>query len=213
MNKNRFLFEVIVLAAAIVGGAVACSSSGGGGGGSVTGTVGGSTVSIKDVVSAKITGSGSDAGKSQGEIIMANQTGLCAELTASSNDSKKNASAVFIAVANVDKTTFAPTAPTAPGTYSIFVSDGTTPPPEMAATLSVFSSDASCMTDDARTSDAVSGSVTITAVSGDKFSGSYDVTLANGDHITGKFNPEACPALNEPADTGSGSGSGSATCT
>jgi len=168
---------------------VACGGSGSSNGGSVSGTVHGSSISIADSVSAAVTATISGTVVHGAYILLASTANTCADV--GSDQAHPNEKGLGIILFDVNGTTY--TAPTAPGTYSVYQGTGT--PPPKVATLNVYVLDATCKDITASEAKGMTGTVTLTTVSGNLYSGNYDVALDSGDHITGSFDPEECPGL------------------
>ena len=164
-------------------------------GGSVSGQAPGGTFEPSDSISASVTtndGAGDTA--SYAEIDVASTGHLCADASASPPIERKGQHYLTIQLRDVNPTNGAiTTAPTAPGTYTIYPNTGNEPP--KSASLVVGALDSSCQPDDAHAAQAQSGTVTLTSVTGGAFSGSFDVVLNTGGHLSGSFDPEACPQL------------------
>lgn len=180
----------IVSALAVVG----CGGSSGDDFGSVAGTVHGSSIEIKDAISASVTTTTAQGVTVHSAfILMANAANLCTDaMTKTEHPSEKG---VVLSLFDVNGFTF--TTPSVPGTYMIYQSGSL---PAKSAVLSVSDSDSTCKTIAANGAKAATGSVTLAAVSGNAFTGSFDVALDSGDHITGHFTPQECPALQALVD-------------
>lgn len=168
----------------------------GGQGGSIGGSVHGKTLSINAAASAIVTTSGGGQTSGEAEIALSSDGSLCSDLGA--NVLRKNESGILLTLYDVDASNNS-TAPTAPGTYTIYTQNG--PPPPKSAVLLVNVLDDHCQDLTADEARAMSGSVTLGSVSGNVFAGSFDVMLDSGDHLTGSFAPDACPALQTAMST------------
>jgi hypothetical protein len=166
--------------------AMACS--GGGSPGSISGTIHGQSFPVSDAISATVTLQG---GSSAAEIILADMSGLCADLSA--DQQPKNIKGAGIVVANASATMLS--APTAPGTFVVAATTGGT------AIWNAFVDDANCQNVTADSAMGTSGTVTITSINNNAISGHFDVVLDSGDHVTGSFSPEACPAIQTALNT------------
>jgi hypothetical protein len=170
-------------------GLVACTSSSGGG---VTGDPPGGSFEPVDAIATTVTISDGAGGTSSSAwIAIATTANLCSDVSASPVIDRKNQR--FITIQLSDVTGSMSTAPTAPGTYTIYPNTGSQPPKMALLTTGGF--DGTCQMVDTDSASGQSGSVTLTAVSAGTFTGTFDVTLNTGDHITGSFTPEACPQL------------------
>jgi hypothetical protein len=185
-----------LVVAFLVCGACATNSNNGDsdGQGAIQGTVHNQSFTIDDAVSAAVTVTDGSTTVHTATILMANAADLCGD--AMTNTSHPNEKGVGIILFDVNGTTT--NTPTAPGTYTI--AQGGTPPAKAAA-FQVSSSDATCKDVATESVAAVTGTVTLTAVSGNKFTGSFDVVLDGGDHLTGAFTPSECPALATPSSS------------
>jgi hypothetical protein len=113
-------------------------------GNSVVGTVQGKAFSIRDAVSAAVTGVGSGGVMMSGaKILMSTTSDLCGELTA--NSATPNEQIVVIFLSDFDGTV--QTTPTAVGTYTVYPMSGTMP--AKGAVWGAVSTDAMCKVDDA----------------------------------------------------------------
>jgi len=124
---------------------------------------------------------------SDARILMTNTMGLCHDVSASIDRKGEH----YVMLVLHDVTATAKTAPTAPGTYTIYPNTGSEP--AKSAVLTAGGYDANCNPNDAEAAQGQSGTVALTMVSSGVFAGTYDVVLNNGGHITGSFQPEACP--------------------
>ncbi len=168
-------------------GATACTSSGDG---SVTGDPPGGGFDVKDMISATVTssdGAGDDA--SAARIVIASTTNLCGDAAGSID--RKGQHFILIELRDVAGAT--KTAPTAPGSYTIYPNTGSEP--AKSASLTVGGLDDTCQLVDDADASAQSGTVTLTSVTGGAFAGSFNVTLNTGGSLAGSFAPTACPQL------------------
>jgi hypothetical protein len=168
--------------------AVGCTSSNG----SVSGETPGGALDVADMISATVTtNDGGGDTSSSARIVLASTSNLCGDATASPVIDRQHQRFVTIELRDVSGAT--KTAPTAPGTYTIYPNTGSEPP--RSAYLTVGELDGTCQLIDQESGSAQSGTVTLTSVTGGVFAGSYDVVLNTGDRITGSFAPRACPQL------------------
>ncbi len=152
--------------------------------GSVSGNLPGGGLQVADQISAVVTmDSDSDA-----RILLTNTMNLCQDVSASIDRKGEH----YVMLVLHDVTATAKTAPTAPGTYTIYPNTGSEPAKSAVLTAGGF--DANCQPNDAESAQGQSGTVTLSMVSGNVFAGTYDVVLNSGGHITGSFQPEACPS-------------------
>ena len=158
---------------------IGCTS----GQGSVSGNLPGGGLQVADQISTVVTmDTDSDA-----RILLTNTTNLCQDVSASIDRKSEH----YIMLVLHDVGASAKTAPTAPGTYTIYPNTGSEPAKSVVMTAGGY--DASCLPNDAETAQGQSGSVALTTVSGNVFAGTYDIVLNTGGHITGSFQPQACP--------------------
>jgi hypothetical protein len=170
-----------VVIAGVVGLAAGC-----GGGSAAPGTVKGQTFSPSESISNSApvaAGSSSSAGI----IVIANSSGLCADVNA--NKEPKNLQGLLITLEDVNQTTFATTAPTAPGVYDLSGSAA------RYAFVAFQTNDASCQEISSQSAAGATGTVTVSSVSNGAYTGSYDVIFDSGDHLTGSFNATQCAGI------------------
>jgi hypothetical protein len=150
----------------------------------VNGTVNGIQLVAGDSVYANQTLPGSSS--SQTTIAIVNTGGVCAEMA--KNQQSKNLDMLLLFLGNGGDA--GTTAVTGPGTYTI----------GNVNSASFRVSDASCQPVPASSSDATSGTVTVTAYSTQTMTGTFDLMFGT-DHVTGAFSAENCPGLgNSPAN-------------
>jgi len=175
--------------------AASCTSSSGG---TVSGQMPGGNLDLADTISASITtsdGAGGTLGDAR--IVMASTSHLCSDAGASPPIDRKGQHYVTIALRDVAGAMT--TAPTVPGSYTIYPDTGSQP--AKSASLLTGALDGSCQIDDATAAMAQSGTVTLTSTTGGAFVGTFDVVLNTGGHITGSFDPEPCPQLQTAVTT------------
>ena len=164
--------------------------------GSISGQPPGGGFEITDTISATVTTSdGTGDSSSVGRIVMASTADLCSDAGASID--RKGEHYITIGLSNV--ASGVRTAPTAPGTYTIYPNTGSEP--AKSASFEVGAFDNTCQLVDTDYGSGQSGTVTLTSVSGGVYAGSYDVVLNTGGHVTGSFAPTACPQLATAAAT------------
>jgi hypothetical protein len=163
----------------------ACTSSADG----VSGSPPGGPVDTQATVSAVVTSS--DTGDSEARIVISSTATVCADAGAMPPIDRKGSRFVTIELKDINGSTA--TAPTAPGTYTVYPNSGSQPPKE--ALVVTGGLDDTCQSVDADSASGQSGTVVLTSASGGVFKGTYDVLLNTGDHISGSFAPVACPAL------------------
>ena len=157
-------------------------TSGSGSPGSGSNNLPGGGLQVADQVFARVTMDGD----SDDRVILTNTKNLCSDLSASID--RRGEHYMMLVFRDVTGTT--KTAPTAPGTYTIYPNTGSEPAKSVVLTAGGF--DESCLPNDADSAQGQSGSVALTLV-GDVMTGTYDVVLNSGGHITGSFNSTACP--------------------
>jgi hypothetical protein len=168
--------------------AVGCTSSEG----SVSGETPGGAFDVVDMISATVTTSdGAGDTSSNARIVLASTPNLCSDTSASPAIDRQHQRFVTIELRDVSGA--AKTAPTAPGTYTIYPNTGSEP--SKSASLRLGGLDGTCQLIDEESGSGQSGTVTLTSVAGGVFAGSYDVVLNTGGRITGSFAPAACPQL------------------
>jgi hypothetical protein len=171
-------------------GAVGCGSSGGGG--DDAGEPPGGSFDIAGSISATVTttdGAGDDS--SAARIVLASTADLCGDAGASPVIDRKGQRFITIELRDVNGAV--KTAPTAPGTYTIYPNTGSEP--AKSASLIAGGLDDTCQLDDDLSASGQSGTVTLTSVTGGVYAGSYDVVLNTGEKVAGSFAPTGCPAL------------------
>ncbi len=181
-------------------GTAACGG-GSGSGATFTGTIRGQGFSPKEAISAATTLSPGST-STIGVIVIANNTGLCHDVTA--NQAPKNLAGLLLTVGDVNTSTGESTAPTAPGTYTI----ATASAQAKSAFVAFEVTDASCKDIPSQDALGASGTVTLTGASGGAYAGRFDIVMDSGDHITGSFNASSCSGIG----TLFGSSSSTATC-
>lgn len=175
--------------------ATACTSSADPSGDDTDQTPGGGTVDAADAISATVSVSDDGGDSSHALILIASTSNLCNDV-----DSVDRKGQHFISIALRDINGSTRSAPTAPGTYTIYPNTGSEP--AKSASLNVGGYDNTCQLDDDLSASGQSGTVTLTSATGGVYKGSYDVTLNSGSHITGTFAPTACPKLATATDSG-----------
>jgi hypothetical protein len=174
-------------------GAAGCTSNADG---SLTGQPPGGGFEIVDTISATVTMSdGAGDSSASARIVMTSTANQCSDAGASPAIDRKGEH--FIAIQLSDVSGGIRTAPTAPGTYTIYPNTGSEP--AKSASFDVGAFDNTCQLVDEDTGSGQSGTVTLTSVTGGVYAGSYDVTLNTGDHVAGSFAPTACPQLSSAA--------------
>jgi hypothetical protein len=181
-----------------------CACGGGGGsngGGSVSGTVGGISFPVASAISAI----GSNSQGTAAVVAMTSGDDACTQVE--TNNTHPNETIVELELLDLNETAQTTSAPTAPGTYAVYDTNGSAAPTSTSVAIVFAESAGSDCNGGTGGGNGVSGTVTLTAANATTgvYSGTFDVTFDTGDHVTGSFNPEACTALGE-------STSGSATC-
>jgi hypothetical protein len=156
----------------------------------------GGNFDLVDTISAAVTTSdGAGGTSSDARIMMASTQGLCSDAGTSPPVDRKLQRYISISLRDVSGSTT--TAPSVPGTYTIYPDTGTEPPKSASLLTGAFDGD--CQSNDADAAAAHSGTVTLTSTTGGVFAGTFDVVLNTGGHITGSFDPQACPQLQTAA--------------
>ena len=164
----------------------------GAGGNSVTGTIDGQSLSVKDSVFGQITGpDGSGGSQTVIVVIMSDFANLCTTLKADTQPG--NSSILAAGMFSVDPSTGATTTPTA-GTYNAGLTAAESSTTGDLATVAFTKYDSSCATTTQDT--AASGSVKVDAFSaqdGGSLTGSFDLVFTTkSDHVTGNINAAFC---------------------
>jgi hypothetical protein len=171
---------------ALAGVTLTAAGCGGSAPGTVTGSVHGSPLPVNDAVS----GIYENNGNSVVIVVLTTETTACADFGA--DESAKNATSLVVAISQVNG--LKATAPTAPGTFTVYnPSVILVPPASDVATLSWYTSDSNCKSTLAAS--GASGTVSITAVNNGAYTGTGDVTFDSGDHVTFTFDGASCAAI------------------
>jgi hypothetical protein len=166
----------------------ACTTSSGG---DVGGGTPGGGVDVQATVSAVVMSTDTGDTTSEARIVLATVDSVCGDAGATPPIDRKGSRYIAIELKDVSGSTA--TAPTAPGTYTVYANSGSQPPKEALVLTGGF--DDTCQSVDAEQAAGQSGTVVLTSASGGVFKGTFDVVLNTGGHITGSFDPVACPAL------------------
>jgi len=159
----------------------------------VVGTFNGRSLQAGDAISANVVAPVGGQQVNTGAVVITNNAGLCG--LANSNKEPKNSQYLLLVLGDINLATGQITAPTAPGTYSVFISG--TPPPRVAL-VSYSLTDATCQPIASAAEESISGTVTLTTANNGTYAGTFDVNMqgaAQVDHVTGGFNAVNCPAL------------------
>src|ERR1041384_1179072 len=147
---------------------------------------------VADTISGSATlGSSSNTA---GLIILTNVSGACADLTQGKRP--KNSMTLGFFLTDVNQTTFATSAPTAPGTYTISGSA------TKSAEVSFETYDGTCAKVGSASDDGATGTVNLTGINNGAYSGDFDVIFTGGDHIKGSFGGTACGSMNDTVNQG-----------
>jgi hypothetical protein len=189
MGLKRWLVVGAVVAAC--GGADDGGGDDGGGGGgtgtgTVSGTIGGRSITVANAISSNYD---YNIGNTlhYGVVLLGEPASLC-DLAASHTAPGDAAVLGFTAtVLSTSGGNYVGTLPTV-GTYVVNGQSGNVVFGELNAA-------ASC---DVVGTMAQTGTVTLTSASDGVYAGSFDIVFETGDHVTGTFDPAACPALTQP---------------
>lgn len=129
-------------------------------------------------------------GDTSAHIVIANTTNLCNDAGASPAIDRELQKFIIIDLTDVGASSTS--APSGPGTYTIYSNSGSRPAKSASYVTGAF--DSSCLPVDTADASGQSGSIVLTAT-GAQFSGTYDVTLNDDSHVTGSFSSTSCPAL------------------
>ena len=191
MNPNTLLLAVSV---AMMSGCTNSPSAGG-----VDGTIMGKQFVMVEAISSSVV----PPVYPGVQIVMTSTVNACADVANDVLHPNETSVSIFL----TDWVNGESAVPTAPGTYTIVVGSAPTDPePPRAARLYTNIVEATCGHDGhdaSKTATAVSGTVTLIAVSADQLSGTFDVMLDSGDHITGSFDPQTCGAFGQQPPSGS----------
>jgi hypothetical protein len=191
----------IFAAAALAALGAACGGGSSGGSATFTGNVRGQPLTPKDAISTNATIQTQSGPANVVAVVITNQTGLCANVTA--NKEAKN-SQYFVVTLGVLDSSFAINAPTATGTFSVYSGVGR-PSSANLAIVVASTTDATCKDDTVHSATGITGSVVLSAINGKNYTGTFDLNVsatdANGqptgtaDHVTGSFSSVDCPGL------------------
>src|SRR5437763_1340154 len=182
-----------IAAAGILAAGLACGSGSGSTGATLNGVVRGQPMKPVDAVSSPARVSLGAISADVAAIVLSDVSGVCAKLTA--NTEPKNGKALVMMLADVDRSSFAVTAPSGPGTFDVFNPAGTfgIPPAHLAVVR--FGVHESCAEVPEQSAVATSGAVKLTSVSAGGYAGTYTIGLETGEQITGEFHAASCPGL------------------
>jgi len=161
------------------------------GGDDGTGPLPGGGFDTKDTVSGVVT----IEDDAMARIVIASTANLCSDARATPPIDRQGQ--MFIVIDLADTGGANTTAPTTPGTYTIYPNTGSRPAKSASFVTGGF--DATCGPNDDAAASGQSGSVVLATVAAGKFTGTYDVVLNTGDHVTGSFDPTACTELQAAA--------------
>lgn len=187
MALKRWLTVVAVIAAC--GGADDGGGDDGGGGsgvdgtGTVSGTIGGRTITVADAISSNYDYTVSNT-LHYGVVLLGEPASLCDLAAAHMGPGDAAVLSLTATVLSTSGGNYVGTLPTV-GTYMVNGQSGNVAFGELNAS-------ASC---DVSGTMAQTGTVTLTTASNGIYAGSFDIVFATGDHVTGTFAPAACPAL------------------
>lgn len=171
-------------------------------GATLTGTVRGQALKPADAVSSPTTVQISIGTASVAAIVLSSAPALCKDVAA--RQEPHSSQYFVILLGDVNQGSFAVTAPTQPGDFTVFAGSTATLPPAHVAVVEYQQTDAACATVTGTTADGVSGNVHLTSVSKGAYQGTFDVTLqhkeggaavGDADHVTGSFNTALCDGL------------------
>lgn len=188
MTTKRLAFPgmvVLAIAAAACSGGGGGGSSGGSGSGSLSGTIGGSSVTVRSAITAPVDFGG---GVKVQAIILTDASNACA--TISAGKQPPSAQLLIFEIGTVNGSSVEP--PTATGTFHLFNSSTGPTDPNIAAFI-YDKSDANCTF--IASASSTSGTVTISSMSGGSFVGGADLLTDGGDSISATFTAANCPAL------------------
>lgn len=181
-----------IAAAGILAAGLACGSGSGSTGATLNGVVQGQPMKPVDAVSSPARVSLGAISADVGAIVLSDVSGVCAKLTA--NAEPKNGKALIIMLADVDRSSFAVTAPSGPGTFDVFNPQALGIPPAHLAVVR-FGVNESCAEVPELSAVATSGSVKLTSVSNGAYAGTFTLGLETGEQLTGEFRTASCPGL------------------
>ena len=182
-----------IAAAGILAAGLACGSGSGSTGATLNGVVRGQPMKPVDAVSSPARVSLGAISADVAAIVLSDVSGVCAKLTA--NTEPKNGKALVMMLADVDRSSFAVTAPSGPGTFDVFNPAGTLGIPPAHLAVVRFGVNESCAEVPEQSAVATSGAVKLTSVSAGGYAGTYTIGLETGEQITGEFHGASCPGL------------------
>jgi hypothetical protein len=182
-----------IAAAGILAAGLACGSGSGSTGATLNGVVRGQPMKPADAVSSPAQVSLGAISADVAAIVLSDVSGVCAKLTA--NAEPKNGRALVIMLADVDRSSYAVTAPSGPGTFEVFNPGGAPGMPPAHLAVVRFGVNESCSEVPELSAVATSGAVKLTSVSSGGYAGTYTIGLETGEQLTGEFHTGSCPGL------------------
>jgi len=182
-----------IAAAGILACGLACGGGSGSTGATLNGVVRGQPMKPADAVSSPARVSLGAISADVAAIVLSDVSGVCGKLTA--NTEPKNGKALVMMLAEVDRSSFAVTAPSGPGTFDVFNPAGTLGIPPAHLAVVRFGVNESCGEVPEQSAVATSGTVKLTSVSASGYAGTYTIGFETGEEITGEFHTASCSGL------------------
>ena len=171
-----------------------CAACGGGGSptfatgsASVTGTIGGQSMTPRDAISTVLNLGG---GNTVGSIVISTADNACAKINA--HQVAKNVQVVSIGLGIQSATSVV--APAGPGVFKVYSPNDLATATGAAAAVLFVSSDALCHLSN-RFDVVTAGNVTLTRVDTSGYAGTFDLTFVGGSQVTGSFTTATCAPL------------------
>lgn len=170
----------------------ACAACGGGGGNqtfatgsaSISGTIGGQTMTAKDAISVVL--------QNTGIIVISNADSHCAKINA--RQTPRNLQAIVIGI-GTQTSPNSITPPAGPGVFPVYSTTDSQTVTGPAAVVLFQSNNATCQPT-ASYESVTGGNVTLTRVDANGYAGTFDITFsASAGHITGSFTSAQCAPL------------------
>ncbi len=182
-----------IAAAGILAAGLACGSGSGSTGATLNGVVRGQPMKPAEAVSSPARVSLGSISADVAATVLSDVSGVCAKLTG--NTEPKNGKPLIIMLADVDRSSFAVTAPSGPGTFDVFNPEGAFGIPLAHLAVVRFGVNDSGAEVPEQSAVATSGAVKLTSVSASGYAGTYTIGLETGEQISGEFHTASCPGL------------------
>lgn len=171
------------------GGGGGDGGGGGGGAGTVSGTIGGRTITIADAISSNTDYTVGSSILHYGTVLMGEAPAICDLAATHTPPTNETIVSIAATILGTNGSNYVSTLPTV-GTYTVNAQIGN-------VAFVAAKTDGLC---DNPKIQATTGTVTLTTASNSNglYAGTFDVMLASGEHVTGTFDPTVCTALTSP---------------